>query len=243
MLTHIIVSATYLACVIFFAANSEWNNVGPNELGDFLAGTAAPPAFYWLVVGYFMQRDELALQRDELKQSRLQIERQAKAIEETSAIQQDSLKLLERERERIELKDELGTLPGMIDVLLNVFSSFEELRSPKHGNTISFNLPKSTVESRRDIIHELSQAVSNWPTELHGEFFECLQLTAPDENRMLERYALILHTWYNRNEEKALDYGAWYFLEGCRSEGLVSLMKTLDVIFDRSDGAGSSLAI
>lgn len=42
----------------------------PNTLGDFLAGAFAPLAFFWLVVGYFLQRRELELQRHELEENR-----------------------------------------------------------------------------------------------------------------------------------------------------------------------------
>lgn len=39
-----------------------------NEAGDFWAGVAAPPAFYWLVLGFFQQKEELALQIEEMRQ-------------------------------------------------------------------------------------------------------------------------------------------------------------------------------
>src|SRR4051812_29406726 len=38
----------------------------PNLIGDFLSGTVAPLAFFWLVLGYLQQSDELRLQRKEL---------------------------------------------------------------------------------------------------------------------------------------------------------------------------------
>lgn len=38
-----------------------------NEVGDFLAGVAAPAAFYWLIVGYGLQRKELSLSVNNLR--------------------------------------------------------------------------------------------------------------------------------------------------------------------------------
>ncbi len=37
-----------------------------NEQGDFLAGFFAPLAFFWLIIGYFMQGYEISLQREEM---------------------------------------------------------------------------------------------------------------------------------------------------------------------------------
>ncbi len=54
-----------------------------NEVGDFLAGAAAPMAFLWLVIAVQLQRKELSLQRQELKESRLAQQKQA---QETAAL-------------------------------------------------------------------------------------------------------------------------------------------------------------
>lgn len=45
-----------------------------NEVGDFFAGLFAPVAFLWLVLGYFMQANELRLQRKELALQRKELE-------------------------------------------------------------------------------------------------------------------------------------------------------------------------
>lgn len=44
-------------------------DLDPNGFGDFLAGTFAPLAFLWLVLGFLQQGQELALQVKELKHS------------------------------------------------------------------------------------------------------------------------------------------------------------------------------
>lgn len=41
----------------------------PNEFGDFLAGAFAPPALLWIVIGYFQQKEELAIQVEQLRAS------------------------------------------------------------------------------------------------------------------------------------------------------------------------------
>lgn len=60
-----------------------------NELGDFLAGAFSPLAFFWLVIGYYQQGEELqqntqALQdqKDEFQKQVQHLDRQAAALEE-----------------------------------------------------------------------------------------------------------------------------------------------------------------
>ena len=53
-----------------------------NELGDFLAGFFTPLAFLWLVVGYFLQKDEFQLQREELGRTGAALGTQVKIMED-----------------------------------------------------------------------------------------------------------------------------------------------------------------
>lgn len=61
--------------------------MAPNEFGDFLAGCFAPLAFFWLVLGFFQQGDELRnsvaalhLQGEELRNS---VEQQRQLVDVT----------------------------------------------------------------------------------------------------------------------------------------------------------------
>ncbi len=63
-----------LALIYFY--RDEFAALGPNEWGDFLAGTFGPLALLWVVLGFFLQSHELRnsiraleLQTDELKSS------------------------------------------------------------------------------------------------------------------------------------------------------------------------------
>lgn len=55
-----------------------------NEFGDFLAGFAAPLAFFWLVLGFFQQGEELRLQAKELRAAVKQAAAQASALSVTA---------------------------------------------------------------------------------------------------------------------------------------------------------------
>lgn len=63
----------------FFASDTE----GPlkaNEVGDFLAGVTAPVAFFWLILGYFQQGEELRQNTEALKLQEYALKQQ---VEET----------------------------------------------------------------------------------------------------------------------------------------------------------------
>ncbi len=88
--------------VLLYIRRGELSGLELNEIGDFLAGFAAPLAFIWLIAGYVQQGLELeqntaALksQQQELKEQveatkvlASQADRQAKAIEESTLFAQ-----------------------------------------------------------------------------------------------------------------------------------------------------------
>lgn len=80
-----------IAGALYVKLNDGWQffvRLQPNDLGSWFSGLFAPLAFFWLIVGYYLQRQELYLQRKELRLQReetsrlaTEAERQAKAIE------------------------------------------------------------------------------------------------------------------------------------------------------------------
>lgn len=82
-------SVVYILLMVTYAV-INWDlvtSLAPNEIGDFLAGTFAPLAFLWLVLGFKQQGDELQnsaralwLQSEELRNS---VEQQRQLVEVT----------------------------------------------------------------------------------------------------------------------------------------------------------------
>lgn len=79
-----------LLCIYAFMQRCEVMAMTPNEAGDALAGAASPLAFFWLVLGYLQQGDELKqnthalrLQAEELKNSVEQQRQMVRAAEAT----------------------------------------------------------------------------------------------------------------------------------------------------------------
>jgi hypothetical protein len=56
----------YLGAVFWLFGEKEFGALGPNEIGDFLAGVSSPLAFLWLVLGFFQQGLELRASREAL---------------------------------------------------------------------------------------------------------------------------------------------------------------------------------
>ena len=57
--------------------------MGLNEWGDFLAGSFAPMALFWLVIGYFQHGEELRLNTKALETQQEELRRQ---VEETARL-------------------------------------------------------------------------------------------------------------------------------------------------------------
>ena len=75
-----------------------------NELGDFLAGIFSPVAFFWLVIGYLMQHEELQLNRKSLNQ-------QMKEFSKSVKISDENLKLQKKIYEENKYAERQSNLP------------------------------------------------------------------------------------------------------------------------------------
>ena len=73
-------------------------SMSPNEWGDFLAGSFAPLAFLWLVLGYLQQGDELRLSTEAL---RLQADELKNSVQQQRELVEVSRQQVESEREAL----------------------------------------------------------------------------------------------------------------------------------------------
>lgn len=114
-------------------------DMGPNEWGDFLAGTMSPVAFMWLVFGYLQQGRELKqntealhLQQQALLLQHEELAEQVKATlkvaahSEQQAIASISMvQLTERERRSRELAELMSTQPKFTFAIIAPNSGWE----------------------------------------------------------------------------------------------------------------------
>lgn len=88
-----------------------WNKDGTfNEVGDFVAGMMSALAFFWLVIGYYLQRQELSLQREQLKQNEeallLQAQELKNQVQETKELVRQNARLADLREKEINLSQQ-----------------------------------------------------------------------------------------------------------------------------------------
>lgn len=89
-----------------------------NEWGDFLAGFSAPLAFFWLVIGYFQQGEELKQNTEALKQQeaalQLQVKELKRSVEQQKELveaQKQDVKFAMESSEREHLREKARSQP------------------------------------------------------------------------------------------------------------------------------------
>jgi hypothetical protein len=99
VLAGAIISVGYLVIMAayFFAQQTAIWNLTPNEWGDFLAGTFAPLAFLWLVLGFFQQGVEL---RNSTRALLIQAEELRNSVEQQRELVRVTTEQLEYEKGR-----------------------------------------------------------------------------------------------------------------------------------------------
>jgi hypothetical protein len=110
------ISVLWLASGVWYVLHvGDWSpgqNFSLDSVGSFLEGVFAPLAFLWLVLGLFIQQQELANNTRELRRTSEQsaIQTQAIAATEMNARQETFFKIAES------VKQQLGGISGMLYV-------------------------------------------------------------------------------------------------------------------------------
>lgn len=164
--------------VVLIAKADSLRSLELNEWGDFLAGVTAPLALIWIVIGYFLQGEELRLntealkaQHDELKRQVAETailgansDRQAKAAEQMAFISRE-------ESERARLQELAGAQPvfrarggqqtgGRTDTdIRNVGATITNITvtTEEHGVSIDF-APRDVLEEGGEARLQISGA-------------------------------------------------------------------------------------
>lgn len=109
-----VISVLWLAGGVWYVLHvGDWSpgqNFSLDSVGSFLEGVFAPLAFLWLVLGLFIQQQELANNTQELRRTSEQsaIQTQAIAATEMNARQETFFKIAES------VKQQLGGISGML---------------------------------------------------------------------------------------------------------------------------------
>lgn len=95
-----LVTAIWILIWIFMVFYFDKTDMRLNEWGDFLAGTFAPLAFLWLILGYRQQGEEL---KQNTKALEYQVEELRHSVEQQKALAKATQDQLELEKQKMEL--------------------------------------------------------------------------------------------------------------------------------------------
>jgi len=109
---------------------NDWTNLSTkpfNEWGDFYAGTSAPSAFLWLVVGYFQQAEELRLNTKAInlqsEMLKLQAEELNQSVEQQKELVNVSLKEHLLNKNEIEQRNKIKKIQAKPRVIIKSCNS------------------------------------------------------------------------------------------------------------------------
>ncbi|PRY93952.1 hypothetical protein [Donghicola tyrosinivorans] len=97
---------TYIVARIYIYWD-VYHAMAPNEWGDFFAGATGPLAFFWLILGYQQQGEQLRISNEELHATASANADQAYAVERTSKSQERLEQNAEKQRQIMKLDFEL----------------------------------------------------------------------------------------------------------------------------------------
>lgn len=126
---HWLLSLAWVAVMTAIASCRGLWSLAPNEIGDFFAGIAAPVAFLWLILGYWLQRDELRMNRKELRAQNEETSRLADAASQQVFLAKQELVLKQ-------IESKLDAIQDAVEVLADTLHRFEKL-APGEGPNLS----------------------------------------------------------------------------------------------------------
>lgn len=155
--------------------------LSPNEFGDLLAGVVAPLAFFWFVIGYFQQSEELS-------QNTAAIQQQAEELQAQNVQLKLQYKIMKEEAEILKRGEEYAILDGFVrsfDILYYGLSVTCSNLLRAHKPETFFESWESYAKGYRDIF---ANSLKNCILTLGKEKFTEQHLTFFKDLSPLEEY-------------------------------------------------------
>ncbi|WP_166042144.1 hypothetical protein [Sphingosinicella sp. YJ22] len=132
MIWGAVISAAYLAMMILYVSlgSHSVSSLELNALGDFLAGTFSPLAFFWLVLGFIQQGHELRHSADALWLQGQELQKSVEQQRELVGVTREQLALEQEARKQLESEASRAALPTL--VLHEVGTTIQEGSSVYH---------------------------------------------------------------------------------------------------------------
>lgn len=193
ILLGLLITSAWVGFGIYLGVTKQLWLEDLNIIGDFAAGWFAPPAFFWLVMGYFRQGAELRNQANELALTREEIKVQSEPASKR-------LEMDQSEELRRRFKDQLETIKPRLEAIFAALRKFSTLHHPVTGETISgFELASSYKEfsplAATGIATSVSITNKNFYENHSITFFECMHENKPYDADDFKEKLLSLYVW------------------------------------------------
>lgn len=141
---------------------ADWNSAKGmtfNEWGDFFAGSFAPLAFLWLVIGYFQQGEELSQNTKALEQQERALQLQVAELKQSVEQQNISAVALSKQSEISSL---MAKLEGSNHIIDSIERQIERISSTHSANASAKVRKLNTkLESFEAKIEQILEAIEN----------------------------------------------------------------------------------
>lgn len=183
-----------------------------NEWGDFLAGATAPLALFWIIIGYFLQGEELRLNTEALKLQQNELQNQvaetaklaANSERQAAAAEQMASATLE-EKQRLIIKELADNLPVFLPKggsqsghvystgIRNAGATVSELSIKSENSQISITISPTNVFEADAVGKITAKGISVFPFNFRISFTDRLgrrhtkkyEMTSPHRFREL----------------------------------------------------------
>ena len=235
---HVLVTAAWCIGALALGFRNGLLELEANLVGDFLAGVAAPAAFYWLVVGYYLQREELKLQREELKLTRTELSRQAEAQELTAKLQAENIASSNERFEKEKLIEDMKEIKDYIWPILKYAYGPTQLFSNKLGQTVGWfggDDPSEHKESVQSDAFRLIRTFRDWNTDKFGSAGQCFRDGGKNYYDNMIDATLSAASWYRRRRAVADLIGFNDFKIEAERMGLPQLINAINELHDTEE--------
>ena len=201
---HIAVSLLWVLLMGLVWLNTHPFTIEANEVGDFLSGAFAPLAFYWLIVGYYLQRQELMLQRKELALNREQLKAQADELHRQADASDKLINFQQQGSVREQIQDRISALPQRVFALVQAHRPFYRIGQNQNGGEYPVmwaqNVPAAINDIKmRGFATDLLGAANRWSgrnQSTYGSLRGCLIARDSAAFAVLETEYDRLNSWW-----------------------------------------------
>jgi len=179
LIIGIIITAIWIGFFVWYGLENNFTALPLNEFGDFVAGVVAPLAFFWFILAYLLQKEELSKNTSALEQQQQELQKQFGAMKsQAEALKQAANSLSEYSRPYLSAHIELKGEQESIYLIVQNFGI-----RPAHNVKFKFDPPLSEFSRYPEMSYEDFISLNFIPPEYKQEYFinSRIQLISKDD--------------------------------------------------------------